>query len=89
MSCPFRTFVRGTNLVLVKNYSVIGVVFGAQTERDPRGSKRRLAELLDWYAEEKLKPPSTETVPLDRAAEALHQLAAHTAIGKLALIMDR
>jgi NADPH2:quinone reductase len=76
------------NLILVKNYSVIGVVFGAQTERDPRGSKRRLAELLDWYAEGKLRPHPAMTFPLDRAAEALHQLAGHRVTGKLSLIMD-
>jgi NADPH2:quinone reductase len=75
------------NLVLVKNYSVIGVVFGAQTERDPRGSSRRLAELLSWYAEGKLRPLPAKTFPLDQAAEALHQLAAHSVTGKLALVM--
>jgi NADPH2:quinone reductase len=77
------------NLVLVKNYSVIGVVFGAQTERDPRGSGRRLAELLRWYSVGKLKPPPAKVFPLDRAAEALQHLAAHIATGKLALTIEQ
>ena len=36
------------NLILVKNISVIGVVWGAQTERDPAWMSRNLAELLRW-----------------------------------------
>jgi len=77
------------NLILVKNYSVIGVVFGAQTERDPRGSKRRLAGLLDRYAEGLLKPPPAQTFPLARATEALQHLASHSATGKLVLVVDQ
>jgi NADPH2:quinone reductase len=46
-----------------------------------------LAELLGWYVEGKLRPLPAKTFPLDQAAEALHQLAAHSVTGKLALIM--
>jgi len=42
------------NLVLVKNISVIGVVWGAQTERDPAWMSRNLAELLRWWCQGKL-----------------------------------
>ena len=37
------------NLILVKNISVIGVVWGAQAERDPVLVSRNLAELLRWW----------------------------------------
>jgi NADPH2:quinone reductase len=37
------------NLILVKNISVIGVVWGAQAERDPALISRNLAELLRWW----------------------------------------
>ena len=77
-----------TNLILVKNYSVIGVAFGAQTERDPQGTSRRLATLLDWYAEGKLRPMPAKTFPLHHVSEALQQFAAHRVTGKLALIME-
>ena len=37
------------NLILVKNISVIGVVWGAQAARDPVLVSRNLAELLRWW----------------------------------------
>jgi NADPH2:quinone reductase len=77
-----------TNLILVKNYSVIGVAFGAQTERDPQGTSRRLAKLLEWYVEGKLRPMPARTFPLKQAGEALHQFATHRVTGKLALTME-
>jgi len=77
-----------TNLILVKNYSVIGVAFGAQSERDPQGTSRRLVALLEWYAEGKLRPMPAKTFPLDQAGEALQQFAAHRVTGKLALFIE-
>src|SRR5206468_3328099 len=44
------------NLILVKNISVIGVVWGAQAERDPVLVSRNLAELLGWWQRGRLKP---------------------------------
>jgi len=76
------------NLVLVKNYSVIGVVFGTQTDRDPRGTSQRLIQLLKWYEEKELRPLPVTTFPLRQAREALHLLATHRAVGKLALTME-
>ena len=78
-----------TNLILVKNYSVIGVAFGAQTERDPRGTSLRLAELLKWYEEEgALRSVPVKTFTLNQAQEALHQMATHHSTGKIALTME-
>jgi NADPH2:quinone reductase len=76
------------NLVLVKNYSVIGVVFGAQTDRDPRGTSRRLTELLRWYEEGALRPIPAKIFPFHQARDALHQIATHQVMGKLALTME-
>jgi NADPH:quinone reductase len=76
-----------TNLILVKNFSVIGVVHGAQTERDPWSTNRRLRELLAWHAEGGLKPLIQQTYRLDEAALALRQLAARQVTGKLVLTL--
>lgn len=76
------------NLILVKNYSVIGVAFGAQTERDPRGTSLRLAELLNWYEEGAIRPVPVKTFTLNQAHDALHQMAAHRSMGKIALTME-
>src|SRR5271169_2370853 len=41
---------------LVKNISVIGVVWGAEAERDPALISRNLAELPRWWEAGRLKP---------------------------------
>jgi NADPH2:quinone reductase len=77
------------NLILIKNYSVIGVAFGAQTERDPQDTTRRLKELLKWYAEGNLRSMPIEAFPLCQAQDALHQFAAHRSTGKIALTIEQ
>jgi hypothetical protein len=62
------------NLVLVKNISVIGVVWGAQTDRHPAWMSRTLAELLRWCEDRKLEPPSAKTFSLAEAGVALDAL---------------
>jgi hypothetical protein len=54
--CLGRIQAVPANLILVKNISVIGVVWGAQTERHPAWMSRTLAELLRWWEDSKLKP---------------------------------
>ena len=55
------------NLILVKNISVIGVVWGAQAERDPALISRNLAELLRWWEAGRLKPLVAKVFPLAEA----------------------
>src|SRR6516225_5528423 len=73
------------NLILVKNISVIGVVWGAQTERDPAWMSRNLAELLRWWCQGKLKPLIAETFPLAEAGAALNALLSRRYAGKVVL----
>jgi NADPH:quinone reductase len=73
------------NLILVKNISVIGVVWGAQTERDPAWMSRNLAELLRWWCQGKLKPLIAKTFPLAEAGEALNALLSRRYAGKVVL----
>ncbi|HTZ36279.1 MAG TPA: NADPH:quinone oxidoreductase family protein [Stellaceae bacterium] len=73
------------NLVLVKNISVIGVVWGAQTERDPAWMSRNLVELLGWWEEGKLAPLVAETFPLGEAGAALTALLSRRYPGKIVL----
>ena len=73
------------NLILVKNISVIGVVWGAQTERDPAWMSRNLAELLRWWCQGKLKPRIAETFPLPEAGAALDALLSCRHAGKVVL----
>src|SRR5204863_9307384 len=62
------------NLILVKNISVTGVVWGAQAERDPALISRNLAELLRWWEAGRLKPMIAKVFPLAEAAAAMNAL---------------
>ena len=73
------------NLILVKNISVIGVVWGAQTERDPAWMSRNLVELLRWWSQGKLKPLIAKTFPLAEAGQALNALLSRRYAGKVVL----
>jgi NADPH:quinone reductase len=73
------------NLILVKNISVIGVVWGAHTERHPAWMSRTLAELLHWWEDGKLKPLIAKTFSLAEAGVALDALVSRGHAGKVVL----
>jgi NADPH2:quinone reductase len=73
------------NLILVKNISVIGVVWGAQAERNPVLVSRNLAELLPWWEAGRLKPVVAKTFPLAEAAAAMQALLSRRYAGKIVL----
>jgi NADPH2:quinone reductase len=73
------------NLILVKNISVIGVVWGAQAERDPALISGYLAELLRWWEAGKLKPLVAKVFPLAQAGDALTALLSRQHAGKIVL----
>ena len=73
------------NLILVKNISVIGVVWGAQAERDPALISRNLAELLHWWEAGRLKPLIAKVFPLAEAGGALTALLSRRYAGKIVL----
>jgi NADPH:quinone reductase len=73
------------NRILVKNYSLVGVVFGAHIDKFPDSVRPRIQELLRWYADGSLKPHISRTFPLDQAAVALNEIAARNVIGKIVL----
>ncbi len=73
------------NLILVKNISVIGVVWGAQAARDPVLVSRNLAELLDWWEAGRLKPRIAKTFPLAEISAAMAALLSRRHAGKIVL----
>jgi NADPH2:quinone reductase len=73
------------NRILVKNISVIGVVWGAQAARDPVLVSDQQRELLSWYVKGYLKPNVSATFPLARAAEAMAALQSRKYTGKIVL----
>jgi NADPH:quinone reductase len=73
------------NLILVKNISVIGVVWGAQGERDPGLIGRNLAELLRWWEAGRLRPLIAKTFALAKAGDAMSALLSRRHAGKIVL----
>jgi len=73
------------NLVLLKSCDVLGVYWGAWTERDPAGHRANTAQLLAWCAEGKLSSHVHAVYPLAEAAAALKAIAARQVMGKVIL----
>jgi NADPH:quinone reductase len=74
-----------TNMILVKNFSVVGVVFGAHSDRFPDDTRARLGKLLQLYGEGHFKPRVHKAYPLDQAATALAEMTGRRVVGKMVL----
>jgi len=75
------------NLALLKGASVVGVFWGDFARREPKAFAESVSQLALWYGEGKLRPHVSQTMPLERAAEAIKLLASRQAKGKIVLTM--
>lgn len=75
------------NRILLKNMSVVGVFWGAKTERDPEYLQKSQAELFKMYEEGKIKPIVSQVYPLDKLIEGLQALGTRKTYGKVVLTM--
>ena len=73
------------NLALVKEFSVVGVFWGAFTRGEPIEYKQNMIELFNWYKEGLLKPLIQDSYPLSEAAVVLEKILARGAKGKMIL----
>ncbi|KQY97970.1 NADPH:quinone oxidoreductase [Pseudolabrys sp. Root1462] len=73
------------NLFLLKSANVLGVFWGAWTERDPAGHRDNVAQLLRWAADGKLSSHVHAVYLLDEAAQALKAIAERKVMGKVIL----
>jgi len=76
-----------TNLILVKNFSVVGVVFGEHSARYPDDSRARLTQLLACQSQGRLNPRVWRSMPLEQAPAALADIAARRVTGKIVLTL--
>jgi NADPH:quinone reductase len=74
-----------TNHILLKNYSVVGVHYGASVQRDPSSVRRHWDALLGVFAEGKIDPLVYDTFPLEDVPKALELLANRGSYGKLVI----
>jgi len=73
------------NLPLLKGAAVVGVFWGDFARREPKAFAASVRQLASWYAEGRLRPHVSQTLPLERAAEAIQLLASRKAKGKIVL----
>jgi NADPH2:quinone reductase len=73
------------NLALLKGAAVVGVFWGDFARREPQRFAASVGQLTKWFGEGRLKPHVSQTLPLEKAAEALKLMAARQVKGKLVL----
>lgn len=73
------------NLPLLKNCSIVGVFWGAFVQAEPARFQQHLSEMFDLYAQGKLRPRISATLPLAEAEKALQMIETRTAKGKIVL----
>ncbi len=74
------------NVLLVKNVTVHGHVWGSYVTHTPARVQDSFKTLLRWWEEDRLKPHVSKTLPLEAAGEALNLLKTRQATGKVVLI---
>lgn len=73
------------NLALLKGCDIVGVFWGAFTERDPKGNAANMAELVRYAAEGKISAHVHGVYPLAETPAALKAIADRTVMGKVIL----
>jgi NADPH:quinone reductase len=74
------------NLALVKEYSLVGVFWGAFTTTERGVYADNMRELFDWYARGLVKPFIEGHYPLREAPRILSRVLDRGAIGKIVLV---
>ena len=82
-SGKFSNFV--SNHVLVKNYSVVGLHWGAYRHNNPAKIEQGWKELLALYETGRLKPVIGGRFHMEQVADAMEFLASRKAVGKVVL----
>ncbi|HUG21547.1 NADPH:quinone oxidoreductase family protein [Piscinibacter sp.] len=73
------------NLPLLKNYSIVGVVAGAWSEKFPIESATASERLMQLVATKALNPHVDRVFPLDGVTDAMTSVANRAALGRLVL----
>ncbi|MDA0239909.1 MAG: NADPH:quinone oxidoreductase family protein, partial [Proteobacteria bacterium] len=76
------------NIVLVKNLTVHGYVWGAYREYDPEIMRASMATLLGWYEDGSLTPHPPTVMALADAKDAVSALVERRVTGKIVLRIE-
>jgi len=73
------------NLVLLKSCDIRGVLWGAWVQRDPKGQRAMMNDIVRWSTEGKLSAHVHAAYPLAETAKALTAIADRKVMGKIVL----
>jgi NADPH2:quinone reductase len=73
------------NLALLKGCDIVGVFWGAFTEREPAAQAANMTQIVQWCAEGKLSSHVHAVYPLSETPRALKDIAARKVMGKAIL----
>ncbi|MBW3098255.1 NADPH:quinone oxidoreductase family protein [Pseudohoeflea coraliihabitans] len=74
------------NIALLKEFSLVGVFWGAFTRHQPRAFADNMRELFAWHQEGKVRPHVEGEWPLAEAPAVLNRILERGAIGKSILV---
>ena len=75
------------NLLLLKNYSIVGAFWGAWTQRFPHQSAATDTQILEWVAQGRLRPHVSQALPLSDFRAALQTVTQRRAQGRVVLLV--
>ena len=73
------------NLALLKGCSIIGVFWGAFTQKEPQTNIQNIMELMQLFNQGKINPRISQVFPFEDYEQALAALTSRTAKGKVVL----
>lgn len=76
------------NLALLKERSLLGVYWGDAVRADPDQHRRNMHQLMDWFAEGRIRPFVSEEVPLREAGSAMRRLLQRRIKGKVVILPE-
>jgi len=76
------------NHALLKNYSILGVHWGASLMRDPDSIGRQMGLLFDLARQGKVSPALYPPVRFEQAARAIQDMAERKVSGKAVVVLD-
>ena len=71
------------NLALLKNCDIGGVFWGEAAVRQPEAHRRNIEKVFEWIVTGRMVPHTGQVHALDGIGDAIRQLDARTATGKL------
>ena len=74
------------NLALLKGASIVGVFWGDFARREPQANAVMMKELVQWYAQGRIKPVIDRTMPMAELKSAYAHMGSRGVMGKLVMV---